>query len=169
MITIVSQIIHSIEAFATMDFYLDPNYFGVWSKIMMPGPGPPPAEFYYYSIDYDEFFKVSNNFGVEFVEVTHSIPKASIPVLKTPEGTVVYACDFRLDDYSEIAKTNYKKLKKIGGEGVHALIVESTRVSERGKTPSEKVVREKFKEIIEFIDRGLVIQRPFQRTSRESR
>ena len=115
----------------------------------------------YYSIDYDEFFKVSPNFRVEFVEVTHSIPKSSIVVLRTPDGTVVYACDFRFDDHSEIAKTDYNKLRRIGSEGVHALIVESTRVSERGKTPSEKVVREKFKEIIEFIDGGLVIATTF--------
>jgi len=115
----------------------------------------------YYSIDYDEFFKISPNFRVEFVEVTHSIPKASIVVLRTSEGIVVYACDFRFDDYSEIARTDYEKLRKIGKEGVYALIVESTRVKEKGKTPSERVVREKFKEIIEFIDNGLVIATTF--------
>ena len=115
----------------------------------------------YYSCDYNEFFKVSPDFEVEFVEVTHSIPKSSIVILKTSEGTVVYACDFKFDDYSEIARTDYEKLKKIGREGVYALIVESTRVKERGRTPGERVVREKFREIIEFIDKGLVIATTF--------
>lgn len=115
----------------------------------------------YYSRDYGDFFKISKNFGVEFVEVTHSIPESSIVVLKTSEGNVVYACDFRLDDSSEIARTDYEKLKKIAREGVYALIVESTRVKEKGKTPSEIVVREKFREIIEFIDSGLVIATTF--------
>jgi len=50
LFAIVSQIIHLIEAYATMNFYTDPIYFGVWSKIMMPNAGPPPNEFYYYSI-----------------------------------------------------------------------------------------------------------------------
>ncbi len=47
---IIAQIIHIIESFVTMNFYTDPAFFGVWSKIMMPTAGPPPAEFYYYSI-----------------------------------------------------------------------------------------------------------------------
>ena len=47
---IIAQIIHYVEAIATMDFYMDPDYFAVWSKIMMPTAGPPPNEFYYYSI-----------------------------------------------------------------------------------------------------------------------
>jgi len=48
--TIISQIIHIVDAFLTMNFYLMPQYFGVWSKIMMPGEGPPPATFYAFSI-----------------------------------------------------------------------------------------------------------------------
>jgi hypothetical protein len=47
---IIAQIIHIAESMATMDFYKDPAYFAVWSKIMMPGPGAPPTEFYIYSI-----------------------------------------------------------------------------------------------------------------------
>ncbi len=42
--------IHTIEAFATMGYYLLEEYWPVWSKVMMPGPGPPGAEFYAYSI-----------------------------------------------------------------------------------------------------------------------
>ena len=47
---IIAQIIHTVESMATMSFYTDPAYFGVWSKIMMPGAGAPPMEFYIYSI-----------------------------------------------------------------------------------------------------------------------
>lgn len=49
---IVAQLIHSTSAFLFMDYYLDEAYFSVWSKIMMPGEGAPPAEFYYYSIGF---------------------------------------------------------------------------------------------------------------------
>jgi len=45
---IVAQVLHTAFAFASMGYYMDPAYFGVWSKIMMPADGPPPAEFYYY-------------------------------------------------------------------------------------------------------------------------
>lgn len=46
---IISQVIHTLEAYATMSYYTDPTYATVWSKIMMPKAGPPPMEFYYYS------------------------------------------------------------------------------------------------------------------------
>ncbi|MBI5159483.1 hypothetical protein HY992_05165 [Candidatus Micrarchaeota archaeon] len=49
-VAIISQVIHTIGAIATMSFYLDPAYFPVWSKIMMPGPGAPPTEFYLLSL-----------------------------------------------------------------------------------------------------------------------
>lgn len=47
---IIAQIIHTVESMVTMSFYTDPTYFAVWSKIMMSGEGPPPTEFYIYSI-----------------------------------------------------------------------------------------------------------------------
>jgi len=46
---IISQIIHTIEAQLTMDYYTDPTYFPVWSKIMMGEVGLAP-EFMYYSL-----------------------------------------------------------------------------------------------------------------------
>jgi len=49
LMAIVAQIVHTIEAIFTMSYYTDPQYFQVWSKIMMPGPGAPPSEFYIYS------------------------------------------------------------------------------------------------------------------------
>ena len=49
---VISQIIHSIEAFATMNYYLIPEYWPVWSKVMMPGEGAPPMSFYGYSFGF---------------------------------------------------------------------------------------------------------------------
>lgn len=48
--TILAQIVHTLESILTMGYYLDPAYFSVWSKVMMPAAGPPPASFYIYSI-----------------------------------------------------------------------------------------------------------------------
>ena len=50
LFTIISEVIHTLEAFLTMKYYLMPDYFAVWSKVMMPTAGPPPMSFYYYSI-----------------------------------------------------------------------------------------------------------------------
>jgi len=43
--TVISFVIRQIEAFLTMKYYLMPQYFGVWSKLMMPSAGPPPVSF----------------------------------------------------------------------------------------------------------------------------
>ena len=48
--TVIAQVIHILESILTLGYYMDPAYFGVWSKIMMPTAGPPPAAFYYYSL-----------------------------------------------------------------------------------------------------------------------
>src|SRR3989338_1431515 len=37
--------IHSISAMLTLDYYKDPAYSGLWSKLMMPAAGAPPMEF----------------------------------------------------------------------------------------------------------------------------
>ena len=48
--TIIGQIIHTIFAQLEMAYYLMPEYFPVWSKIMMPTAGPPGMEFFTFSI-----------------------------------------------------------------------------------------------------------------------
>ena len=115
----------------------------------------------FYSVDYNEEFEISRNFSVEFLEVTHSIPYASIVVLHTDEGDVVYASDFRLDNHSQISMTDYKSLRRIGRENPKVLIVESTRAWDPGKTPSESVVRIKLRDVMELIDSGLIVATTF--------
>lgn len=115
----------------------------------------------FYSVGYSEHFEISSHISVEFVEVTHSIPYTSIVVLHTNEGDIVYASDFKLDDYSDISKTNYNKLREIGKGNVKALIVESTRAGETGKTPSESVAKEKLKDVVNSIEDGLIVATTF--------
>ena len=52
IIAVVAQVIHSASANLSMDFYSQEEYFPVWSKIMMPEPGPPTMSFLYYSIGF---------------------------------------------------------------------------------------------------------------------
>src|SRR4030067_3094227 len=48
--TLAAILIRQAEAFLTMQFYMKPEYFDVWAKRMMPGKGPPPAEFFVISL-----------------------------------------------------------------------------------------------------------------------
>jgi len=43
--TVISYVIHMIEAMLTIKYYMMPQYFGLWSKLMMPAAGPPPPAF----------------------------------------------------------------------------------------------------------------------------
>lgn len=44
--TVISAVVRQLEMLWTLKYYMDPQYFGLWSKFMMPASGPPPAEFY---------------------------------------------------------------------------------------------------------------------------
>lgn len=42
---VISFVIRQVEVVLTMKYYTMPEYFGVWSKVMMPTAGPPPYSF----------------------------------------------------------------------------------------------------------------------------
>ncbi|MFH0773558.1 MAG: hypothetical protein V1922_04585 [bacterium] len=44
--TIIATAVHQIEAIASLRYYMMPQYYGAWSKLMMPAVGPPPADFF---------------------------------------------------------------------------------------------------------------------------
>ena len=43
--TVISFVIRQAEMLLTLKYYMMPQYFGVWSKLMMPVAGPPPLSF----------------------------------------------------------------------------------------------------------------------------
>ena len=45
IISVISFAVRQIEAILTLKYYMMPDYFGVWSKVMMPAAGPPPLSF----------------------------------------------------------------------------------------------------------------------------
>lgn len=47
---VIAFVIRQIEVFSTMKYYLMPQYWEVWSKIMMPNAGPPPLIFQVLSV-----------------------------------------------------------------------------------------------------------------------
>ncbi len=94
-------------------------------------------------------YKVSKNFEIEFIHVTHSTPQTVIIAIYTKEGTVIYANDWKFDEYPTLGKrTNYKRLKQIGKEGVKLLISDSTKIDVESKTYSESVVRAMLRDIL---------------------
>jgi len=91
----------------------------------------------------------SGNYQVDFINITHSTIQTSMIALHTPEGIVLYANDFKLDDTPILGlPPNYDLLKKISKEGVKALVVDSLYSGVERKTPSEKIARALVEEVL---------------------
>lgn len=88
-------------------------------------------------------------YRVDFINVTHSTIQCSLLALHTPEGIVLYANDFKLDNSPVMGrKPNYDRLKEIAKEGVKVLIIDSIYAEDNRKTASEKVARALLEEVL---------------------
>ena len=89
------------------------------------------------------------SYQAEFINTTHSTIQTSMVAIHTPEGVVLYANDFKLDNTPVMGlPPNYKALQSIAKEGVKVLIVDSLYSGENKKTPSEKVARALVEEVL---------------------
>ena len=106
-------------------------------------------------------YKLSDKVSVELVNMTHSIPQASMIVLHTPYGKIVYANDYKFDRQPTLGKKpNFARLEEIGKEGVKLLIVESLYAHEHKKTPSESVAKQMLKDVMlgVYVDgKGMIV------------
>lgn len=97
------------------------------------------------SVKLNSFYIVkgkSANYKVEFINMTHSTLQSSCIAVHTPEGVVLYANDFKLDNSPVFGdKPNYEKLKELSKIGIRALIVDCLYAPDDRKTPSEKIAK----------------------------
>lgn len=85
------------------------------------------------------------DFDLEFVSVTHSIPESNALVIRTPLGTAFHSGDWKIDRSPSIPPDfDEPRLRQIGGEGVRALICDSTNVLRDGYSPNEGDVEAAF-------------------------
>ncbi len=91
----------------------------------------------------------SADYTVDFINITHSTIQTCMIALHTPEGIVLYANDFKLDNTPILGlPPNYDLLKKISKEGIKVLIVDSLYSGVERKTPSEKIARALVEEVL---------------------
>ncbi|MCH8086811.1 MAG: ribonuclease J [Chloroflexi bacterium] len=80
-------------------------------------------------------------FQVEMFRVCHSIPDSMGLIIHTPVGTVVHSGDFKFDHTPVDGQpADLARLARLGAEGVHLLLSDSTYAELPGYTPSERVV-----------------------------
>jgi len=93
--------------------------------------------------------KLSKNFSVDFIAITHSTPHAVMIVLRTPAGNVLYTNDFKLDNCPTLGrKPAYKKIEQLQEKGIKVAIIDSLYAHTAAKTPSENVAKEMLNDVL---------------------
>ncbi len=88
-------------------------------------------------------------FEVEGVHVTHSIPEPVSLMLRSPLGNIIHTGDWKLDHEPTLGQmTDEAHFRRLGEEGVLALICDSTNAMREGVSPSEEDVSESLAEVI---------------------
>jgi len=88
-------------------------------------------------------------FEIELISITHSIPEPNAVVLRTPLGNILHTGDWKLDPDPVIGPiTDEAALRRLGGEGVLAMVCDSTNVLVEGSSGSEAEVRQAMDELI---------------------
>ena len=98
------------------------------------------------------------NFEIDFVTLTHSILEPNGLCIKTPIGTILHTGDWKIDPNPLIGGTiDEAKLKKIGDNGVSAMICDSTNIFSPGRAGSESEVRDSLLRIMELKTKRLLV------------
>ncbi|MEO5775084.1 MAG: ribonuclease J [Sphingomicrobium sp.] len=80
-------------------------------------------------------------FKVSFVALSHSIPEGNGLLIETPFGRVFHTGDWKIDDTPVLGEPHSPEvLKRIGDEGVLALVCDSTNVFQDAPSGSEQSV-----------------------------
>jgi ribonuclease J len=81
-------------------------------------------------------------FHLEMVTLTHSIPEPNGLAIKTPLGTILHTGDWKIDPDPMLGgPTDIDAIKRLGDEGVLAMVCDSTNVFVDGVAGSEADVR----------------------------
>ncbi|HUL07353.1 MAG TPA: ribonuclease J [Candidatus Acidoferrum sp.] len=88
-------------------------------------------------------------FELELVTLTHSIPEPNAVVIRTPAGTLLHTGDWKLDPDPLVGEvTDEAALRRLGEEGILAMICDSTNALVHGESGSEATVRDSLDELV---------------------
>ena len=88
-------------------------------------------------------------FGLQFVQMTHSIPESQALVIRTKAGVVFHTGDWKFDAEPLVGpRYDEAVLRAIGDEGVLAMVCDSTNAMVDGESGSEGDVRRSLSDLI---------------------
>ena len=75
-------------------------------------------------------------FALEFISITHSIPEPNAVAIRTKLGTVMHTGDWKIDPDPQLGEvTNDAAIRRLGEEGVLAMVCDSTNALVNGLRP----------------------------------
>jgi ribonuclease J len=97
-------------------------------------------------------------FGLEFINVNHSIPDAVAVAIRTKAGLIVFSGDYKIDlTPIEGDPIDLGRLAALGREGVLAYFGDSTNSERPGYVPSERIVADTFDEVFERASGRIIV------------
>ncbi len=101
---------------------------------------------------------LGNNFKVEFIRSSHSIPDSVMLGITTPAGTILHTGDFKVD-YTPIdgKLMDFGRIAELGNQGILALMSDSTNSERKGFTMSESSVGEVFDKLFLHCTKRIVV------------
>jgi ribonuclease J len=97
-------------------------------------------------------------FGLEFINVNHSIPDAVAVALRTNAGVILFSGDYKIDlTPIEGEPMDLARYASLGEEGVLAYFGDSTNSERPGYVPSERVVQETFNDVFERTEGRIIV------------
>ena len=83
------------------------------------------------------------------INLAHSVPETQALAIKTSAGTILHVTDWKLDSEPLVGPaTDEAALRKIGDDGVLALMCDSTNVFVEGRTGSEGPLRKSLIDVV---------------------
>ena len=111
-----------------------------------------------YEVSQGQTIKFGNNFKVEFIRSTHSIPDSVMLAITTPVGTILHTGDFKVDFTPIDGKImDFGRIAELGNNGVLALMSDSTNSERKGFTMSESTVGEVFDRLFQHCTKRIVV------------
>ncbi len=111
-----------------------------------------------HTVNQGDTIKLGQNFKVEFIRSSHSIPDSVMLAITTPAGTVLHTGDFKVD-YTPIDGQimDFGRIAELGQQGILALMSDSTNAERKGFTMSESSVGEVFEKLFLNCTKRIVV------------
>jgi ribonuclease J len=98
------------------------------------------------------------SFDLELITLTHSIPEPNAVALRTPVGTVLHTGDWKFDPDPLIGSTSDEAaLRRLGDDGVLAMIGDSTNALRPGTSGSEADLRRSLIDLVGRYDARVAV------------